>query len=91
MVEEAGIELPACYIEITFTEYDSVDAIEVPEDVISQAEDASGDDGGLLDLDGGGAGVTPAEPAEPVSYTHLDVYKRQFLYCFFRLLWQTLW
>ena len=64
MVEEAGIELPACYIEITFTEYDSVDAIEVPEDVISQAEDASGDDGGLLDLDGGGAGVTPAEPAE---------------------------
>ena len=60
MLEESGVTASDCYIEMTFTEYDSVDEIVVPDEAL-EAEEGSG----LLDDFGGDSGsVTPAEPAE---------------------------
>ena len=60
MFEESGVTASDCYIEMTFTEYDSVDEIVVPDEAL-EAEEGSG----LLDDFGGDSGsVTPAEPAE---------------------------
>lgn len=62
--EASGVEVLSCYLEITFTDYNNVGAIEVPEAVINQAEEISGDDDWPLDLDDSGSDVSSAEPAE---------------------------
>lgn len=71
LMEDAGISISECYMDITFMEYDTVDEITVPEEALSEAIDVddAGDGSGLSDDDGSlySSEVKPAEPVEPDS------------------------
>lgn len=46
LMEDAGISISECYMDITFMEYDTVDEITVPEEALSEAVDVDNTDGG---------------------------------------------
>lgn len=66
-MEDSGVTISECYVDMTFMEYDTVEEITVPEEAVSSATD-SGAAGGLDlpqdDTYGDGSVVKPAEPAE---------------------------
>ena len=65
LLQDAGVTVSECYVDVTFMEYDSVGEITVPEEAVSEAANTAN---GELDLpDGDGSyesNVTPAEPVE---------------------------
>lgn len=70
MLEDSGVTISQCYVDMTFMEYDTVEEITVPEEVAASAAD--GGSAGGLDLPqddsyDDGSVVTPAEPAEQSS------------------------
>lgn len=66
-MEDSGVTISECYVDMTFMEYDTVEEITVPEEAVSSATD-SGAAGGLDlpqdDIYGDESVVKPAEPAE---------------------------
>lgn len=69
MLEEQGVTVSECYVDMTFLEYDNVEPITVPEDVIAAAEgtgaeawepEASASDGSGSNGDPGAASAAPA-------------------------------
>lgn len=68
MMEDSGVTASDCYMEMTFTEYDSVDEIVVPDEAL-EAEEGSGL---LEDFSDDGGSVKPAEPAEQSSELGAD-------------------
>lgn len=77
LLEEEGIEMGECYVDMTLMEYNKVEPITVPDEVIAAAEDTdsyfddwlSDDDSDYDDdlswlYEDTDDGVTPAEPAE---------------------------
>lgn len=67
LVEGSGTDVSECSLELTFSEYDSIDGIHIPEEVKDQAVNVSDDSPELPDDDSGlyESDVKPAEPAEP--------------------------
>lgn len=66
LLQDAGVTVSECYVDVTFMEYDSVGEITVPEEAISEAVNTTN---GELDLSGDDSetyesNVTPAEPVE---------------------------
>lgn len=67
ILENSGVSLSECYVDMTFMEYDTVEAITVPEEAVSSATDNSSESGLDLpqdDIYGDESVVKPAEPAE---------------------------
>ena len=69
LMEDSGVTVSECYVDMTFMEYDTVEEITVPDEAVSAAEDGS--DSGLDlpqdDTYEDESVVTPAEPAEQSS------------------------
>ena len=69
LLEDSGVTVSECYVDMTFMEYDTVEEITVPDEAVSAAEDGS--DSGLDlpqdDTYEDESVVTPAEPAEQSS------------------------
>lgn len=69
LMEDSGVTVSECYVDMTFMEYDTVEEITVPDEAVSAAEDGS--DSGLDlpqdDTYEDESAVTPAEPAEQSS------------------------
>ena len=69
LMEDSGVKVSECYVDMTFMEYDTVEEITVPDEAVSAAEDGS--DSGLDlpqdDTYEDESVVTPAEPAEQSS------------------------
>ncbi len=62
MMADSGVTAQECYMEIVFTEYDSIEEIVIPDEALEAAEDSSG----LLDDFGDDtSSVTPAVQVEP--------------------------
>ena len=66
LLQDAGVTVSECYVDVTFMEYDSVGEIAVPEEAVSEAANTTNDE---FDLSSGDSepyesNVTPAEPAE---------------------------
>ena len=70
VLEDSGVTISECYVDMTFMEYDTVEEITVPEEAVSSAAD-SGSAGGLDlpqdDTYGDESVVKPAEPVKPAS------------------------
>lgn len=60
MMENSGVTAQECYMEIVFTEYDSIGEIVIPNEALEAAEDSSGL------LDGFGDDTSSVKPAEQV-------------------------
>ena len=69
LMEDSGVTVSECYVDMTFMEYDTVEEITVPDEAVSAAEEGS--DSGLDlpqdDTYEDESVVTPAEPAEQSS------------------------
>lgn len=64
LLQDAGVTVSECYVDVTFMEYDSVGEITVPEEAVSEAANTAN---GELDLpDGDGSYESNVTPAEPV-------------------------
>ena len=66
VLEDSGVTVSECYVDMTFMEYDTVEEITVPDEVLSAAETGSGSGLDLPrdDTYGDGSAVEPAEPAK---------------------------
>ena len=69
LMEDSGVTVSECYVDMTFMEYDTVEELTVPDEAVSAAEDGS--DSGLDlpqdDTYEDESVVTPAAPAEQSS------------------------
>lgn len=70
LLEDSGVTVSECYVDMTFMEYDTVEEITVPEEAVSSATDSSSSSGLDLPQDDSykdKSVVKPAEPAEQSS------------------------